>query len=70
MVDPHIFIDPAGLAVGPGYSIAVYSAIGNGFVGGAIPEPSTWTMMLVGFAGLGYAGNRSSRRNAVVGIWP
>ena len=24
----------------------------------AIPEPSTWAMMLIGFAGLGYAGYR------------
>jgi len=25
-----------------------------------IPEPSTWAMMLIGFAGLGYAGMRPS----------
>jgi len=24
----------------------------------AVPEPSTWAMMLIGFAGLGYAGYR------------
>ena len=24
-------------------------------VTGAVPEPSTWAMMLLGFAGLGYA---------------
>ena len=24
-----------------------------------VPEPSTWAMMLLGFAGLGYAGLRS-----------
>jgi unsaturated chondroitin disaccharide hydrolase len=29
----------------------------------AIPEPSTWAMMLVGFAGLGFAGYRVSRKN-------
>ncbi len=28
---------------------------------GAIPEPSTWAMMLVGFAGLGFAGWRRTR---------
>jgi hypothetical protein len=33
-------------------------------VSNSIPEPSTWAMMLIGFAGLGYAGYRRSR-NAV-----
>jgi hypothetical protein len=27
----------------------------------AVPEPSTWAMLLAGFAGLGYAGLRRSR---------
>ena len=27
-----------------------------------VPEPTTWTMMLLGFVGLGFAGWRSSRR--------
>ena len=41
----------------------------NGLVGGisvavgtAAPEPSTWAMMLLGFAGLGFAGYRASRK--------
>jgi hypothetical protein len=34
----------------------------------AIPEPRTWAMMLIGFAGLGYAGYRASRRNASTGL--
>jgi hypothetical protein len=29
-----------------------------------IPEPSTWAMMLLGFAGLGFAAYRASRRTA------
>jgi hypothetical protein len=29
--------------------------------GGSIPELSTWAMMLVGFAGLGFAGYRRTR---------
>ncbi|MBO0734135.1 MAG: PEP-CTERM sorting domain-containing protein [Methylocapsa sp.] len=30
--------------------------------GGVIPEPSTWAMMLIGFAGLGFLGYRRTRR--------
>jgi hypothetical protein len=30
----------------------------------SIPEPSTWAMMLLGFAGLGYAGSRPRRAAA------
>jgi PEP-CTERM motif len=33
---------------------------------GAVPEPSTWAMMLIGFAGLGYAGCRASRKSAAL----
>ncbi len=31
-----------------------------------VPEPSTWAMMLIGFAGLGFAGYRASRKSAEV----
>jgi hypothetical protein len=30
----------------------------------AVPEPSTWAMMLAGFVGLGFAGYRASRKGA------
>jgi PEP-CTERM motif len=30
--------------------------------GSAVPEPSTWAMMLLGFAGLGFAGYRHARK--------
>jgi hypothetical protein len=36
---------------------AAFSLSGN-----VVPEPSTWAMMLLGFAGLGFAGYRASRR--------
>jgi hypothetical protein len=31
----------------------------------SIPEPSTWVMMLLGFAGLGYVGYRSRQAASV-----
>jgi PEP-CTERM motif len=37
-------------------------------VSGAIPEPSTWAMMLLGFAGLGYAGWRKVKQAAVARV--
>jgi PEP-CTERM motif len=33
-------------------------------VTGAVPEPSTWTMILIGFGGLGFAGWHGSRKTA------
>ena len=33
---------------------------------GAVPEPATWGMMLIGFASLGFAGYRSSRRTVSI----
>jgi hypothetical protein len=30
---------------------------------GAVPEPSTWAMMILGFAGIGFMGYRLSRKN-------
>jgi PEP-CTERM motif-containing protein len=43
--------------VGAGTFNAAFSLSGS-----AVPEPSTWAMMLVGFAGLGYAGWRHARQ--------
>ena len=44
-----------------GYAVAQVELFGIPAVGG-VPEPSTWAMMLLGFAGLGFAGYRTSRR--------
>jgi hypothetical protein len=48
------------------YRIALLDAAGNGYDIVApfqvtVPEPSTWMMMMLGFAGLGYAGRRKTR---------
>jgi PEP-CTERM motif-containing protein len=32
-----------------------------------VPEPSMWVMMLIGFAGLGFAGYRASHKSAAIG---
>ncbi len=40
------------------------SEVGGGFgftYNTSVPEPSTWAMMLLGFAGLGFAGYRRAR---------
>jgi hypothetical protein len=34
-------------------------------VGSAVPEPSTWAMMMLGFSGLGYAGFRRAKKSPV-----
>jgi hypothetical protein len=34
----------------------------------AVPEPSTWAMMLLGFVGLGYAGYRRTRKAVSIAV--
>jgi hypothetical protein len=46
---------------GPGGAISLSLTDASKMPGG-VPEPSTWAMMLLGFAGLGYAGFRRSYR--------
>jgi hypothetical protein len=43
-----------------GYTIAFSAGIGNTALT-SVPEPSTWTMMLAGLAGLGFAGWRKAK---------
>jgi hypothetical protein len=40
----------------------------NTSVSDPVPEPGTWTMLLLGFAGLGFAGYRSSRKASAAAI--
>ena len=52
---------------GPGATIS--AAITNTSVTKGIPEPSTWVMMALGFAGLGYAAvRRSSKDRSAVAV--
>ncbi len=63
----------SGISYGSGSSLVVVNAgsglgstfaIGDGTTGrvlNAVPEPSTWAMIALGFAGLGFAGWRKTR---------
>ena len=53
-----------GSSFGPNIDLTIVSYGGEFILGGAVPEPSTWAMMLLGFAGFGYLGLRGSRRAA------
>jgi hypothetical protein len=62
-IDPSIFIDPS-FPNADMYEIMISPGVGNIPGSSAIPEPSTWAMMLLGFAGLGYGGLRARRATA------
>jgi hypothetical protein len=46
------------------FDFAIDNVTFNQPLGSGTPEPSTWVMMVLGFAGLGFAGYRSSRKGA------
>ena len=49
---------------GNGYAVANFPLNVYGInLASAVPEPSTWAMMLIGFAGLGFAAYRRSRKS-------
>ncbi len=52
-------------ANGANGSVPPFSLIDSVGINNAVPEPSTWAMMVLGFAGLGYAGMRGRRRTAI-----
>ncbi len=68
-VDPTVLARPS-VALGAFYFHTVGGVDPNSdgpydvIVSVAAPEPSTWAMMLLGFASLGLAGHRASRRTA------
>lgn len=60
-IDPLLTIDPS---LAPYYNINYSSNLLIDPLGSAsaVPEPSTWAMMLAGFAGLGFVGYRRTAR--------
>jgi uncharacterized membrane protein len=67
----YLSFDPSGSASttinslnDKGDIVGFYTTEGDtvvGFVGTPVPEPSTWAMMLLGFAGFGFLGYRKAR---------
>jgi hypothetical protein len=60
-LDPIFFIDPT-FAGADQYSIETSFGIGNV---SAVPEPSTWAMMILGFAGVGFMACRRKSKPAL-----
>ena len=56
----------ANLSIAPGSALCPAETACTGLV--AAPEPSTWAMMLLGFAGLGFAGYRASRKSVAITV--
>ncbi len=42
--------------------------VDNLAIAGAVPEPATWALMLAGFAGLGFAGYRQTKRSGNLAV--
>jgi hypothetical protein len=56
--------DPNGNFAQQGFDVRTVGEFTTGSIG-AVPEPSTWAMLLIGFAGLGFAGRMHLRRRSV-----
>jgi hypothetical protein len=60
-IDPYFSIDPS-TPDARDYQIFLSAGVENIGPAGAVPETSTWAMMLIGFAGLGFVGYRRALR--------
>ncbi len=69
VVDLSAFIDPTFTIASPNpdlYQLFFSSGITNDPISGAVPEPSTWAMMLLGFAGVGFMAYRRKSKPALM----
>ncbi len=73
--DQVTFTAPAGTSLTSGQPYAIEIVFTNQYAAGSgfhayftsgVPEPSTWAMMALGFASLGYAGYRRAKGNAAL----
>ena len=64
-VSPTTGVNYGGFGVAVATSTETLAYVAGGVTATA-PEPSTWAMMMLGFAGLGFAGYRRSRKAAAV----
>jgi hypothetical protein len=65
-------VDSGGGYESDNQTVGHYVTMGEGTIvplvySAAAPEPATWAMMLLGFAGLGYAGLRKRRAPRLLG---
>jgi hypothetical protein len=56
---------PAAIVAG---TLGSFTSDVSGNFSSTVPEPSTWAMMLLGFAGLGYVGLRKARTRSAISI--
>jgi hypothetical protein len=60
----NYFVEITGVSGGGSLKLAIDGNVTA--IGDPVPEPSTWAMMLIGLAGVGFAGFRTSRRAAML----
>jgi hypothetical protein len=66
-IDTGIFDATAGVTAPTGSGTVTAREFGP--PGGGVPEPSTWAMMMLGLAGLAFAGYRTSRKATYLCAW-